>query len=166
MEIASTIILIIGIVILGWYQKGQIEVLKRHLASHKSILDSLKVYLDIFDPQQLHALAKIREETTEEHDDVEIQKMRAWMEGLMQERFEAGKWIERETGAATDLMIRLLFHASPHARQKSIEKMPNSMVKDAIKKVLDRMPGNSQILPAGGIGSASTHGGNEKELPS
>ena len=91
MEIASTIILIIGIVILGWYQKGQIEVLKRHLASHKSILDSLKVYLDIFDPQQLHALAKIREETIEKHDDVEIQKMRAWMEGLMQERFEAGK---------------------------------------------------------------------------
>lgn len=161
MEIANTIVLLIGIVILGWYQKGRIKTLESHLAAQKSILDSLKVYLDIFDPQQLQAWVKIREETIEKQDDVEIQRMRSWMEGLMQERFEAGKWIERETSAATDLMIRLLFHAPPHVRKKSITKMPNSMLKDAIKKILDRMPKDSQILPAAGIGSASPNRGNE-----
>jgi hypothetical protein len=163
MEIANTIVLLIGIVILGWYQKGRIKTLESHLSAQKSILDSLKVYLDIFDPHQLQAWVKIREETIEKQDDVEIQRMRSWMEGLMQERFEAGKWIERETSAATDLMIRLLFHAPPHVRKKSISKMPNSMLKDAIKKVLDGMPKDSQILQAGWIGSASTVDGNKKE---
>jgi hypothetical protein len=143
---------------LGWYQNGRTKALENHLTSQKSILDSLKVYLDIFDPQQLQAWVKIREKTIENQDDVEIQRMRSWMEGLMQERFEAGKWIERETSAATDLMIRLLFYAPPHVRKNSISKMPNSMLKDAIKKILDRMPKNSQVLPAERIGSASPDG--------
>ncbi|MBW1675623.1 MAG: hypothetical protein JRJ79_03230 [Deltaproteobacteria bacterium] len=154
MEIASTIILLIGLIILGWYQKGRIKILERDIASQKSILDSLKVYLDIFDPQQLQAWVKIRQETIEKQNDLEIERMRSWMEGLMQERFEGGKWIERETSAATDLMIRLLFYAPPHIRKKSIAKMPNSMFKDAVKKVLDRMPEYDQILAAGGIESA------------
>ena len=153
-EIANTIILLMGLIILGWYQRGQIKLLETDLASHKSILDSLKVYLDIFDPEELHGWVKIRQETIEKQDDVEIERMRAWREALMQERFEGGKWIERETSAATDLMIRLLFYAPPHIRTKSIEKMPNSMFKDAFKKVLDRMPKYDQILAAGGIGSA------------
>jgi len=154
MEIASTIILLIGLIILGWYQKGRIKILEKDIASQKSILDSLKVYLDIFDPQQLQAWVKIRQETIEKQNDLEIERMRSWMEGLMQERFEGGKWIERETSAATDLMIRLLFYAPPHIRKKSIAKMPNSMFKDAVKKVLDRMPEYDQILAAGGIESA------------
>ncbi|MBW2329489.1 MAG: hypothetical protein JRF30_00800 [Deltaproteobacteria bacterium] len=128
--------------------------MERDIASQKSILDSLKVYLDIFDPQQLQAWVKIRQETIEKQNDLEIERMRSWMEGLMQERFEGGKWIERETSAATDLMIRLLFYAPPHIRKKSIAKMPNSMFKDAVKKVLDRMPEYDQILAAGGIESA------------
>ncbi len=38
MEIASTIILLIGLIILGWYQKGRIKILERDIASQKSIL--------------------------------------------------------------------------------------------------------------------------------
>ena len=154
MEIANTIILLIGLIILGWHQNRRIRILERHLASQKSILDILKVYLDIFDPEQLQAWVKIREESVEQQNDLEVERMRSWMEGLMQERLEAGKWIERETSAAMDLMIRLLFYASPHIRKKSIAKMPNSMFKDAVKKVLDQMPEYEQILAVGGLGSA------------
>ena len=154
MEIAGTIILLVGMIILGWYQRGQIKLLETDLASHQRILDYLKVYLDIFDPEHLQAWVRTRQETVEQQDDLEIERMRSWMEGMMQERFEGGKWIERETSAATDLMIRLLFYAPPHLRRKSIEKMPNSMFKDAFKKVLDRMPEHDQIFSAGGLQSA------------
>ena len=156
MEIACTIIVLIALIILGWYQRGQMKLLETDLASHQRVLDCLKVYLDIFDPEQLQAWVKTRQETAEQQDDLEIERMRSWMEGLMQERFEGGKWIERETSAATDLMIRLLFYAPPHLRRKSVEKMPNSMFKDAFKKVLDRMPEHDQIFALGGIECAST----------
>ncbi|MBW2018977.1 MAG: hypothetical protein JRI58_02285 [Deltaproteobacteria bacterium] len=162
MEIANTIILVIGLIILGWYQKSRIKILEKHLASQKSILDILKIYLDIFDPQQLQAWVKIRQKTIEKQNDLEIDKMRAWMAGLMQERFETGKWVERETNAAMDLIIRLLFYAPPNVRKKSIAKMPNSMFKDVVKKILDRMPEYGEILAAGGIATASPNSGNEK----
>ena len=155
MEIANTIILLIGLIILGWYQRSRTRVLQRYLTSQKSILDSLKVYIDIFDPQQLQAWVKSREETIEKQNDIEIERMRSFVRGLMKERLETGKWIERETSAATDLIIRLLFHAPPHVRKKCIAKTPNSMFKDAIRKVLDQMPEYRQVLPVEGMGSAS-----------
>ena len=140
MEIAFSIILIAGLIISGWYQMGRIKILERHLASQKSLLDRIKVYLDIFDPQEIQAWLKIREETIENENEVEIKRMQSWMEQLMKERFETGKSTEREIHAATDLITRSLFYAPPHIRKKSIEKMPNSMLKDAVRKVLDQMP--------------------------
>ena len=91
MEIANTIILLIGLIILGWYQRSRTRVLQRHLTSQKNILNNLKVYLDIFDPQQLETWVKSRQETIEKQNDLEIERIQSFVRGLMKERLETGK---------------------------------------------------------------------------
>ena len=147
METGSAVIIVLGLVLLGWYQRSRIAALERDLASQKNVLDRLKVYFDIFDPEQLQRWMKNKEETTEREHDSEIQELRSLMQGLVAERFETGKWVEREVIASTDL-IRLLFYASPSVREESLAKMPNSMFKDAVRMVVDRMPEYCQVFAA------------------
>jgi hypothetical protein len=155
MEIAYTVILIAGLVILAFFQNNRIKALERRVASQKEILDLLKTYLEIFDAKQLQGWIQCKQRTLEQQNDAEIEKMCSWMASLMQERFEAGHWKEREITAATDLMIRLLFYAPASVREMSIAKMPNSLYKDAVKKLLDRIPECDQFLPpAAGSGLA------------
>ena len=154
MEIAYTVILIAGLVILAFFQNSRIKALERRVGSQKEILDLLKTYLEIFDAKQLQAWIQCRQRTLEQKNDAEIEKMCSWMAGLMRERFEAGHWKEREITAATDLMIRLLFYAPTSVRETSIAKMPNSMYKDAVKKLLDRIPECDQFVPPAGAGLA------------
>jgi hypothetical protein len=149
MEIGSAVIIVLGLLILGWYQKSRIVALGKDLASQKEVLDRLKVYFDIFDPEQLQRWVKNKEETTKREHDSEIQELRSLMQGLVAERFETGKWVEREVIASTDLIIRLLFYASPRVREESMAKMPNSMFKDAVRMVVNRMPEYCQVLAAG-----------------
>jgi len=149
METGSAVIIVLGLVLLGWYQRSRIAALERDLASQKNVLDRLKVYFDIFDPEQLQRWVKNKEETTKMEDDSEIQELRSLMQGLVAERFETGKWVEREVIASTDLIIRLLFYASPSVREESLAKMPNSMFKDAVRMVVNRMPEYCQVFAAG-----------------
>jgi hypothetical protein len=92
---------------------------------------------------------KNKEETTKREHDSEIQELRSLMQGLVAERIETGKWVEREVIASTDLIIRLLFYASPGVREESLAKMPNSMFKDAVRMVVNRMPEYCQVFTAG-----------------
>ncbi len=160
MEMVWTLGLVIGFIILGWHQKRQIAILEKKLASHKDVLDSLKDYLDIFDPQKLKSWLTCREETVEKQNEAEIEKLRSLMKGLVAERFETGKRVEREINAATDLMTRLLLYAPPHVREKCLEKMPNSMFKDAARMIVGRMPECGQILPVASKESTATDSEN------
>ena len=163
MELVYMVILIAGLITLAFYQNSRIKALERDLTSQKTILETLKVFLDLFDPQQLQGWIKCKQEGFEEENDREIQKMCVWMAGLMQERFEAGHWKEREITAATDLMIRLLFYAPQSVREMSFAKMPNSMYKDAVRKVLDKMPECDQFLPPGGGGLSPAHSSDQPQ---
>ena len=140
MEMVGTVIIVIGFVFLAWYLKTRMATLERDLAAHKTVLNRLEAYCDIFDPEKLRGWVKNREETASRQQDTEIQKLQSLMEGLVVERFETGKRIDREIGAFTDLIVRLLFHAPPHIREETLAKMPNSMFKDVVRMVLNRMP--------------------------
>ena len=155
MEFAYALTLIVGLGAVAFYQNNQIKVLGKQLAVQSSVLDQLKVYLDLFDPDQLQGWIERKQLSVEEEDDREIEKMCTWMAGVMQERLEAGQWKEREITAATDLIIRLLFYAPSSVREMSMKKMPNSMFKDAVRKVFDRLPDSDQLLPPRGTGLSS-----------
>lgn len=156
MEIAYMVILIAGLIILAFYRNNRMRALEMELAAQKKILNKLKVFLDLFDPAYLQGWIKCKQEVVEQEDDREIEKMSSWMTGLIRERFEAGQWKEREIIAATDLMIRLLYYAPKSVREMSLNKMPNSMYKDAVKKVLGRIPECDRFLPPGGGGLSSS----------
>jgi hypothetical protein len=152
MELAYAVILIVGLILLAFHQNNRVKALEKHFEEQQKILDRLKVYLDMFDPQQVQAWMKCKQEAVEKEDGQEIERMCTWMAGIMQERFEAGHWKEREITAATDLIIRLLFYAPQSVREMSIARMPNSMYKDAVRKVMGRMPESDQFLPPKGLG--------------
>jgi len=162
MEIGIAVIIVLGLVLLGWYQRSLIVALGKDLASQKEVLDRFRVYFDIFDPEQLQRWVRNKEETTEREHDSEIQELRSLMQGLVAERFETGKWVEREVIASTDLIIRLLFYASPGVREESLAKMPNSMFKDAVRMVVNRMPEYCQVFAAG---QAHADEGQDKTNP-
>ncbi|MBW1896536.1 MAG: DUF4855 domain-containing protein [Deltaproteobacteria bacterium] len=152
MELVYAVILIVGLILLGFHQNKKVKALEKHLEEQQKTLDRLKVYLDMFDPQQVQAWMKCKQDAIEEEGNQEIEKMCTWMAGIMQERFEAGHWKEREITAATDLIIRLLFHAPPSVRDMCIARMPNSMYRDAARKVVGRMPECDQFLPPTRLG--------------
>jgi hypothetical protein len=149
MDIVNTIIVLIGFICLGWYHKSRIAALERDLASQKCTLDRLGVYCDIFDPQRLQVWITNREESGRRQDDLAVGELHSLMEGLVAERFEKGKRIEREISALTDLTTRLLFYAPPNLREEFLTRMPNSSFKDAVRMVVDRMPkhGHCEIYP-------------------
>jgi hypothetical protein len=162
MELAYAVILIVGLILLAFHQNSRVKALEEHLEKQQHTLDKLKIYLDMFDPEQLKAWMKCKQDAINEEDEQEIERMCTWMAGIMQERFEAGRWKEREIAAATDLIIRLLFYAPPSVRERSIARMPNSMYKDAVRKVMARMPESDQLLPPTGLGLSTPPNDDEK----
>ena len=153
MEWVDTIVIVIGFILLGWYQhyrirslEGQIVSHRHLLASQKDVLESVQVCLDVFRPEQLRGWARSTEDAIEKERELEIEKIRSGMEGLMQDTSKGSRWTAREINATTDLIVRLLFHVPLDVRKKCIEKMPNSMSRDVCKKVVDHIPEYEQIL--------------------
>jgi len=67
----ETIVLILGLLFLGWYQKYQIGILKRELESQKNIISSLKQYSDILDVKKIKEFVALSEETIRKKTEIE-----------------------------------------------------------------------------------------------
>ncbi len=90
---ADYILFAIGLILLGWYQRYQIGLLKKEVVSQKEliesqkqILDSFRTYADVFDTQKLKEWVKIREETIELRKGKEVEKIKAEVEKVTQEK--------------------------------------------------------------------------------
>lgn len=68
----NTILLAIGLILLGWYQKYQIGILRREIESQKSIIASLKQYSDIIDVNKIKDFVRLSEATIEKRKEIEI----------------------------------------------------------------------------------------------
>jgi hypothetical protein len=67
----STIVLVIGLILLGWYQKYQINILKKELESQRKIISNLEKYTNILDVEKIREFVDISEETIRKKSELE-----------------------------------------------------------------------------------------------
>lgn len=68
----NTVIFIIGLISLGWYQRRQIGILKKEVESQNNIISNLKQYSDIIDIKKVEEFVKISEATIEKKKEIEL----------------------------------------------------------------------------------------------
>ena len=71
----NTILLAVGFVFLGWYQKYQIDILRKEIESQKNIISSLKQYSDILDINKIKEFVSVSEITIEKKKELEKNEM-------------------------------------------------------------------------------------------
>lgn len=84
MEIVYLIVNIIGLIILGWYQRYRIKALKTQvetqngiLNSQNKLIESSKMYVDMYQPDKIDKVVKMRETRFEDEKNEEIGEIKS-----------------------------------------------------------------------------------------
>ena len=147
MELLEIIIMVIGFIGLGVYQHYKTKNLKDQIDYQKGILESVKIYVDIFQPEKLKDYVKISEETFKIERDREFEKYLKVVTHLLDPQILEHKkdttrlvnFLSREYKAALELLFRLLLFVSPDNRKLAIEKLPDSISKEILMKSMDEI---------------------------
>jgi len=70
-------VLVVGLILLGWYQKYKIGILEKQVKTQKDIILNLKQYSDIIDIKKIKELVAFNESTVQNLKEVEIKELQS-----------------------------------------------------------------------------------------
>lgn len=155
MEWLEIIIMAIGLIIFGFYQHYKIKSLNDQIEYQKGILESVKIYVDIFEPEKLRGFVKISEETFQMKADREIEKHKEAQKKILdlfiqdhkKETTEKLRFFANEIINVTHLVFFFMYFVSPDDRKIVMEKSPDSNIKKVVMEQIDEFPYSGGTLP-------------------
>lgn len=147
MEYVNLIVNVIGFVGLAWI----ILVLREKIKSQKEILDSqndiiksMKMFVDIYEPEKIKEFVKMREQTFEDQKNKDIEKMKSEMEKALGPNStlvaDVLKLFMGEIGSLLKIVLNLAYYVRPDFRKTSFENSPNSHIKTLILNEINKSP--------------------------
>ena len=143
METAILIIDIIGfagLAIYVWVLNKQIRSQRGLLDAQSKTIESMKMYVDIFEPQKLHEFVNMREITFEDKKNKEIEKIILEMEAQIKKRENAFKVLIEELGSTIHIIFRLAYYVHPDLRKTAMASARESYIKSGLFAEIEKMP--------------------------
>ena len=143
MEFVNLIVNVIGFVVLAcyiWLLKGQIKSQKDILDSQNETIKSMKIYVDIFQPEKIHEFVKMREMTFEDKRNKEIEIIRSEMEEKLKKRGDVINFAIDEISFLYRITFNLAFYVNHESRKEAFERLPNSASKANLIKTIETVP--------------------------
>jgi hypothetical protein len=132
----NTIIIIIGFIFLGWYQKYRIDILKAEVTSQRNMIESqskvihdAKAFIDLIDLEKIKEYTHLTLENVEIKKNIEIEKLKAEFE---KESKKSDIW-GRELRALIIFAYDVVENSPPFYTEEAVDKLPNDTL---IKKNL------------------------------
>ena len=143
MEIINLVINILGYLVLGWFiwlLRNQINLQKDALDSQSKIIQNMKIFVDIFQPEKIHEFMKMREITFEDIKNKEIEKVRSEMEKKLKKRTDVIEFAFVEASSLLEIALQLAFFVDHESRKEALGKSPNSISKTNLIKIMETFP--------------------------
>ena len=147
MEILRLIIMVVGFVALGLYQRYCIKALKTQVEAQQSLLstqnkaiESLKMYVEIFNPEKIKEFVKMRETTFDDFKNKEINRVTEEMHEQSKTARDAMTLLIKEYAAALDIIFDSLYYLPINLRYSIANKASNSITKTNLSKNASRFP--------------------------
>lgn len=140
MEITRDIIQLIFtpimLLIIFGYQWYKIKNLKDQLGRHNSLLNSIKTYFDIINPELINQRVEMHEKIVEKEKKVALNEMESKLETMKDNMDVTRDILMKNLNSATGVIAQS-FVFVPHSQRITIvEKMENSIIKDNLRSML------------------------------
>ena len=123
MEIVGDIVIVILLIIIGYYQNHKIGSLEAQIKSQKGILESADTFLKLFDLEKLKGYGEILAEKVKVEKEIELKKINEDFEEKIKRHKDASKFLEGEFL----LLIRAFLEAFSYLPSNFREKVINHM---------------------------------------
>ena len=139
MEIVGDIVIVILLIIVGYYQNHRISSLETQIKSQKGILESADTFFKLFDLGKLKDYVEILEEKVKAEKEIELKKFREDFEEKLKKEKDASKFISGEFVILLDAFFETFFNLPSEFRNKIIDSMDEGLVKAATKEANKRI---------------------------
>jgi len=142
MEYVNAALIVIGFLIIGYYQRQKIGALEKQLNSQKEILGNTKMFLDLFDLEKLKGFGEIVEKKVKMEMECQIQEMKTQFDEehkkhqVTKENFQ--KMSEEYADAAGTLGVAMVYLPKPK-RIEIIENLMEGSARRGLRKVVDKI---------------------------
>lgn len=147
MEWIQTAVTVVGLILLGWYQRYKIKILEHQIQNQEKllndqgkILQNAQVYTELFNPDKLKEYVAIREETIEKRNEVEFQKIKTELEKQIERSKDTSAKIFTEFKATMKLAVNLIGYCPKEMRETELATVPDSMIKEAFRDTMEKSP--------------------------
>jgi len=131
--LVQTIVILIGLGILGYYQKRKINALEKQISTQEEVLENVKTYFDIFQLKRLKEYVKVSEETIAKQKDLEIQKLLNEMTDEIDKERNNYEYLLNEWRALAKLSIMFVYYVPRDYRERAIQDAGQSMTLSELK---------------------------------
>ncbi len=147
MEIVNTILIAIGLIILGWHQKYKIKGLEDQIKSQSEILDSHNKHLEflkgideLLNPKKQLERVNAIEELVEKKSDYEIENYKNQMKEQHKESTDAASFFLKVYVSTLQVLYRIMYYVHPDIRKKIIEKIEDEDERNGVLKASEKIP--------------------------
>lgn len=142
MEIIGNIVILISLIIIGYYQIHKIRSLEIQIKSQKGILGSAETFFKLFDLEKLKDYAEIREEKTRVEMEIEIKKIKTTYDEAIAKYKNKEEKFEFVAGELVILIRSFMYALSrfpKNVREEVINRMGEGTVKQGIKEFFEAL---------------------------
>ena len=141
---ANPYIMIIGFIVIGYWQRHQIKALKDQITSQEGLIANLKMFNEIFDAKKVREYTRLSEEAIEKKKDMEIQEIKSELEFKIKSTTQTYEKREERTQRMVESMFETIFdlivYVPPDSRIKVVDKNKDDSLKPTLKKISEIMP--------------------------
>ncbi len=137
MEYVNAALIIIGFIIIGYYQREKIGALEKQISSQKEILGSAKTFIDLFDLGKLKGYGEVIERKIRTEMESEITQMRnKYTEEEKKQKDSFSTFVKdfvvKEFLSITKAFIMSLIYVPRDKRKPVFDKLDEGVIKQAL----------------------------------
>jgi len=129
MDIIQLLITVAGFIGLGTYQHYKIRTLRTQKTALSELLEKMKIYFDLYDPEKLKYLLELTEKAIEEKKNIEVEKIRQKLSQEMETK------LKKSSHAFADLLKA--FHNIYFTLGTAIASVPHDKRLEIINRIED-----------------------------
>ena len=109
--------------------REKIKSQKEILDSQNDIIKSMKMFVDIYQPEKIHEFVKMREPTFEDRKNKDIEKIKSEMEKELSKKSDFLKVLGDEYNSSLEIAMYLTAFVPPNLRKDAIQNVSENLRK-------------------------------------
>jgi len=135
MEYVNAVLIVIGFIIIGYYQKQKIGALENQINSQKDLIGSTKAFFDLFDLGKLKGYVEIVEKKVKTEMECQMTELKNDFGKKQDKSLNAIRILLEELDSVVDVFGKSLVYLSRDRRETIIEGMKEGIAKRAFTQV-------------------------------